>query len=506
MTPIAGERDNLILNANPRFAPARDKALILDPDASQFHVIATSTNTAEPSEIHFTAKLINMGDAVATFSTSDGSTLSVTGNTATLKYVNMASPETTVTASVVYEGRTYTSSKVITRSYDGTTGEDGLPGDSARVCYSKTALNNLSSSPATITTSGPSSYPPPGTWGADTVWVGSPPSFGAGENLFRSDGTFSPETGVTTWRAPYLNALKVGQLSAITANLGSITSGDIYGTVLHGGLGYPTGAYAWPTNSSGGFHLSEQGLLLGNFTAGRYFQVEANGNLYAPRFQIVNGVATFAGNVNTGTGTAFRIEMGPDDPVYAMWAGSGAKTDNNAIFYLKRNGSAYFGGSLSAGTLRTAVTNPSLDANAQVIDGPFGTNGGPINVVCSYSYVEQTSRDGGQWSMSGPENSATIQLYRTIEGSAEALVQTLTVSGTTTLGNSDDPTEQSFYQREMGGSVTYTDTAGGSLKRTYRAVIASRYLKTVTFVPAPGGGPGNSSQTINQALTIVTTE
>ena len=613
MSPIAGERDNLILNAVPRFAVARDKALILDADGSQFKVVATSTNTAEPAEIHFTAKPINMGDAIAAFSTSDGSTLTVVGNTATLAYVNMASPETTVTATILYEGRTYTSSKITTRVYDGATGApgangapgtpgangapgsdgqnigrvsiyqrsdssiapplptanatytyatgavsglnngwsavvpvsggfylytssapvngtgatraigpsewqtaallaqngavgaDGIPGNSARIAYSKTALTSLSASPATISTSGPSSYPPAGTWGADTNWVGSPPLFGAGENLFRSDGVYSPATGVTTWSAPYLNALKVGKLSAISADLGSILSGDIYGTVLHGGTGYPTGAYAWPTNTQGGFHLSEQGLLIGNFNAGRYVQIDATGNFYAPKFQIVNGVATFAGNVNTGTGTGFRIEMGPDDPVYAMWAGSGSKTDTNAIFYLKRSGAGYFGGSLSAGTLRTAVTNPSLDANVELIDGPFGTNGGTITVVCSYDYNEYTGRDGGTYSTSGPETSVTIRLYQKIGDNPETLVQTFTAGGSTTLLNSQDPTDQSFYQRTAGGSFTYTDNVGGTANRRYRAVMSDRNFKTVTFNPT-GPGLGNTTSQIRQTLTIVTTE
>lgn len=403
MTPIAGERDNLILNANPRFAPARDKALILDADGSQFKVVATSTNTAEPAEIHFTAKLINMGDAIATFSTSDGSALSVSGNTATLAYVNMASPETTVTAGIVYEGRTYTSSKVVTRIYDGAAGApgspgapgsdgqnvgrvpiyqrsdssiaptlptvnatytyatgaisglnngwlaaiptaggfylytssapvngtgatrtispaewqtaallaqngavgaDGIPGNSARIAYSKTTLTSLSASPATISTSGPSSYPPAGTWGADTVWVGSPPAFSAGENLFRSDGVYSPATGVTIWSAPYLNALKVGKLSAISADIGNILAGDIYGTVLHGGPGYAQATYTWPpTASGGGFHLSEQGLRIGNPLASGFFRVDANGDIYTPQFTSIGAVATFFGQLNGATGT-----------------------------------------------------------------------------------------------------------------------------------------------------------------------------------------------------------
>lgn len=397
MTPIAGERDNLILNANPRFAPARDKALILDADGSQFKVVATSTNTAEPAGIHFTAKLINMGDAIATFSTSDGSALSVTGNTATLAYVNMASPETTVTASIVYEGRTYTSSKVITRVYDGATGApgsdgqnvgrvpiyqrsdssiaptlptvnatytyatgaisglnngwlatiptaggfylytssapvngtgatrtiaagewqtaallvqngapgaDGIPGNSARIAYSKTALTSLSSTPTTISTSGPSSYPPAGTWGADTVWVGSPPATGAGETAYRVDGVYSPATGVTTWTVPYQNFFKVAKLSAISVDIGNILAGDIYSAVLHGGPGYAQSTYTWPPSATGGgFHLSEQGLRIGNPLASGFFRVDANGDIYTPQFTSIGTVATFSGTLNAATGS-----------------------------------------------------------------------------------------------------------------------------------------------------------------------------------------------------------
>ena len=97
--------------------------------------------------------------------------------------------------------------------------------------------------------------------------------------------------------------LSVTALSAITANIGSVTSGDIYSATLHGGSGYPTNAYAWPTNGGNGFHLSASGLLLGNVNAGTYFQLDANGNLYAPQFSVVNGSATFSGNISAASGT-----------------------------------------------------------------------------------------------------------------------------------------------------------------------------------------------------------
>lgn len=53
------------------------------------------------------------------------------------------------------------------------------------------------------------------------------------------------------------------------------------------------------------------------------------------------GVAVNA-NQEPGALTGFRVEMGPDDPVYAFWFGSGVKNDANAISFVKRNGDGYF--------------------------------------------------------------------------------------------------------------------------------------------------------------------
>jgi hypothetical protein len=60
--------------------------------------------------------------------------------------------------------------------------------------------------------------------------------------------------------------------------------------------------YAWPASGTG-FHLGPNGLLLGNFNTGRYFQVEAAGNVYAPGLSIVDGNATFSGGLSGASGT-----------------------------------------------------------------------------------------------------------------------------------------------------------------------------------------------------------
>ncbi|QKY09502.1 hypothetical protein [Janthinobacterium lividum] len=94
-------------------------------------------------------------------------------------------------------------------------------------------------------------------------------------------------------------------LGAIRANLGSVVAGDLYGTTLHGGAGYPTNVPGWPAtgNFGSGYHLSADGLYIGNPQNGKYFGVDGAGNMYTPQFSVVNGEATFYGALSAVTGT-----------------------------------------------------------------------------------------------------------------------------------------------------------------------------------------------------------
>lgn len=75
-------------------------------------------------------------------------------------------------------------------------------------------------------------------------------------------------------------------------------SGWFRGYVSTGNFG---SGYTWPASGGTGTYLSYQGLLIGNQNDGKWFQVNADGNLYAPQFSIVNGVAKFNGSVNVGS-------------------------------------------------------------------------------------------------------------------------------------------------------------------------------------------------------------
>ncbi|MDN2697785.1 hypothetical protein O0882_15810 [Janthinobacterium sp. SUN073] len=98
-------------------------------------------------------------------------------------------------------------------------------------------------------------------------------------------------------------ALAVDKLSAITADLGKVTAGDIYSATIHGGAGYPTGTYGWPSNDGNGFHLSQGGLLMGNYHLGKYARFDPDGDIDTPQFTSLQGIATFSGTLSGARGS-----------------------------------------------------------------------------------------------------------------------------------------------------------------------------------------------------------
>ncbi len=96
-------------------------------------------------------------------------------------------------------------------------------------------------------------------------------------------------------------------LSVSSAKItGLLTANQINGAGLAIMSGQYTG-YNWPA-SGGGFYLGPQGLLLGRYSATQpsstYLQFDAaSGSIYANGFSIVNGAATFSGNLSAAGGT-----------------------------------------------------------------------------------------------------------------------------------------------------------------------------------------------------------
>ena len=265
---------------------------------------------------------------------------------------------------------------------------------------------------------------------------------------------------------------------------------------------------------------------IGEATAGiiRNFAGTHRFDLNQGRIIFDNGTHIKVSGVGFGTSNQFLEWFG----VRPAGGNLALCNEANAISYLKTNGDAYFGGSLSAGILKNAAQTSDIGAGASVTVGPFGTNGDPIVVVTSYT-VESASTatyansSAGRtawanavsaWGASptGPSGERTVNALKSISCNVVVRLDrgvapgsptswnTLTITGgSETLTGFEPPVSspgtlgELVTTRTVGGSMTNTDNAGGTANRTFVATITTRTNATTGTI-------------ISQRVGIVTTE
>lgn len=191
----------------------------------------------------------------------------------------------------------------------------GSDGASSRICYAKSTSTSLSSTPSTYQTSGSSSFPPTNTWGGAETWQATPPTLAVNEALFQSDGIYNPMTDLTTWNAPYLSNLKVGSLSAISANLGTITAGSLTAVSITGSeltIGVSPAISGNTMTGSGAKVYTDGRFALGNSTGNIVFNgTAAYLNGFVVTTESISGSAYNLFPLNNDyfldTGTGFSI-------------------------------------------------------------------------------------------------------------------------------------------------------------------------------------------------------
>lgn len=256
-----------------------------------------------------------------------------------------------------------------TNGTNGSPGANGIDGLSSRICYAKSTLTSLNSTPAYYVTTGAGAFPPYNEWGGAETWGATPPTLSAGEALFQSDGIYNPGTTQTTWNVPYLSNLKVGSLSAITANTGNLT---VSGTIQSN-----TGAISGTTMTGSGAVIYSSG----NFAVGN----STNNITYNGSVITLNGTVVFPSNINSNNLTlkdgSGNVILGNGTPLnYAnvtpasgwlnsnitissgaisgIGTGSGTVVDNTSIYI-----SAGAINGIGSGT-GTAVANNAISINS----------------------------------------------------------------------------------------------------------------------------------------------
>lgn len=175
------------------------------------------------------------------FSSAPTGTINISTGVYTISSgIDSASPVATVTYRATYTHPVKGAVSVdkvftITKATTGTNGATGSTGAQAVIAYA-TRFGTAMPSPPSITAGQvPTAGNAPTGTDSGSTWYTSPPTGAMSANywLFQVNGTYNGST--YTWTNPsYLSTFKVGQLSALSADIGSITAGTITGITING--------------------------------------------------------------------------------------------------------------------------------------------------------------------------------------------------------------------------------------------------------------------------------
>lgn len=214
-------------------------------------------------------------------------------------------------------------------------------------------------------------------------------------------------------------------------------------------------------------------------------------------------IRTWKGNSQRIIGNGFGVGGEGLIDYFGPNVGAAAASKANATVWMDLNGNAYWGGSLAAGVLRNAVqSTQTTTVGTQVVNGPFGSNGRNKSVVVGFS--RRVNRVKNQYSpqgfvAGGGSNTCTVNIFRKVDNDPETFWTSFTAGGGVDVYNeTDGPDIATSY---WSGSVTLNDGSDGSRPRQYRAEIVGFSEQAVTHQSGTF-----DSQTINQSLSIVSTE
>lgn len=121
--------------------------------------------------------------------------------------------------------------QTLTKAKQGTTGSTGAAGATAVFAY-RTVYGTSLPSPPAVGTGAPTTGNAP-TAADDGVWYTQPPSGSLAANYWNFTKTGTLSGGTYSWNSSsYLTTFRVGSLSALSADLGTITAGSITGATV----------------------------------------------------------------------------------------------------------------------------------------------------------------------------------------------------------------------------------------------------------------------------------
>lgn len=239
--------------------------------------------------------------------------------------------------------------------------------------------------------------------------------------------------------------LSVAALSAITANLGTVTAGLL-------------------ESSSGGMIVDLNGQTV-IFNNGAFMKVIGDG---------------------FGSSGQFVSWFGPSQTLLTNC------TEGNAIAYERVDGTAFFGGALLAGKLANSVQGTITDTTNVANLGPFSSNGNLITITWGLTWQGQvnypaTQAGINQFNAATFENpSAVLILSRSVNGGAFTDIQTENITNGSFSSRAPVISENTgVYNQFMSGSGTFVDNLDVAQSRQYKlrvftwSNVASTCIKNI---------------------------
>jgi hypothetical protein len=352
----------------------------------------------------------------------------------------------------------WTTASIVTAGYAGTNGA------SSRICYARVPSNPTPIS-GNITTSGSTSFPSSSqslsTWGFSATWSESDPNPSSTDTLYQADGIYDPTTNNTVWSTPYISSLKVGSLSAVSTNTGSLTvtgtiqanTAAISGSTLtgSGAVIYSSGVFGIGNSSNNivydGSNLNINGGSSINITGQGLFNGQTTGN--SSNYGIVSNSL---GNSAGGILAYASVYSGSTILSYSAVVGLG--TNNN------------WGGLFSSDT-NSAILSSSTGAKPTISANNSGSGGTAIYGYSNYSY----GINGTSATSYGVYGQGTYGVYSNgpMATNSTAFVNNLYANYAYILIGQSTGTQMYFYQGPATGSSIATFNASnkpGTLNST----------------------------------------
>ena len=255
-------------------------------------------------------------------------------------------------------------------------------------------------------------------WGLSGVtWYANPPALSAGQYLWMVMGVYDGNVN-TVWNTPFWASLMVGQLSSISANLGTVTAGTIN---LNGSTANYIRAGQTAYNTGTGFWLDGGGnFSLGNGTTGLSYSAGTltvtgtinatsgtfSGDINTSGYVYAAGVTTYAIRGTTWTAAVAGANSGTGGSsigVYGLNTGGGAGVTGYSTGYSSGTGvSGFADGSSGTGVVGEYFGSGTGTGVSGVTFSATGFGGYFANAGGGYAlYSNGSTLLGGDTSVSG---------------------------------------------------------------------------------------------------------